>query len=166
MTKMTHVFETAGLGVAPFRFVRSYESKYQACPGAPVQPGSSCDFCATAIMTVCVILSADGREFKVGCDCVEKTGDAGLRRFVTEIQREKRAAATRRRNAKADDRIAAARELLSRDDIRARLSAEPHPLKWQADKGATRLDWAEWMMANAGRSGRLDVAKALEAVAA
>ncbi len=73
-----HVFERAGLGKAPFRYVGMTESKYQACHGAPVQPGSSCDYCGQGIMYVCEILSADGRRFKVGCDCVARTGDAGL----------------------------------------------------------------------------------------
>lgn len=75
MTK-EHPFQKAGLGLAPFRFVRCYEAKYQACHGAPVQPGSTCDYCGTAIMYVFVVRGACGTEFKVGCDCVEKT-DAG-----------------------------------------------------------------------------------------
>lgn len=71
-----HPFEKAGLGIAPFRFVRCYEAKYQACPGAPIQPGSTCDYCGTAIMYVFIVRGTNGPEFKVGCDCVEKT-DAG-----------------------------------------------------------------------------------------
>lgn len=73
-----HVFERAGLGKAPFGVVGFYTAKYQACPGAPVQPGTSCDYCGQGIMYVCKIQAADGREFKVGCDCVKRTGDAGL----------------------------------------------------------------------------------------
>lgn len=76
----THVFEAAGLGKAPFRCVGVVEVTYQACPGAPIQPGGSCDYCGTGISIHCKIKSADGKEFKVGSDCVRKTGDAGLLR--------------------------------------------------------------------------------------
>ncbi len=44
-----HVFERAGLGLAPFRFVGMEEKTFQACPGAPIQAGSSCDYCGTGM---------------------------------------------------------------------------------------------------------------------
>lgn len=87
---MMHRFEIAGLGKAPFRCIGFYVSKFQAIPGdpnCPIQPGSSCDYCSNAIMNVYQIRGADGREFKVGCDCVAKTGDAGLRRQISESKR-------------------------------------------------------------------------------
>ena len=83
-----HVFERAGLGKAPFRFVSCQKKIYQAFPGAPVQPGSSCDFCGNGIMFEYWIRSSDGKDFKVGCDCVFKTNDAGLRRVVDAKRRE------------------------------------------------------------------------------
>jgi len=73
-----HVFEAASLGKAPFYCVGFQESVYQAHPNAPRQPGSFCDYCGTAIMLVCQIQSSDGRRFKVGSNCVDKTGDSGL----------------------------------------------------------------------------------------
>lgn len=90
-----HVFERAGLGKAPFRFVGFYEKTYQACPGAPIQPGSTCDYCGQGIMICCEILSADGKRFKVGSDCVNKTGDRGL------IRGYKQHPAVRERNRQA-----------------------------------------------------------------
>ena len=78
METRLHDFERAGLGAAPFRFIGMEEKTYQACHGAPVQPGSSCDYCGTAIRYVCWIKSSDGKQFKVGTDCVHKAGDAGL----------------------------------------------------------------------------------------
>lgn len=89
----THKFELAGLGRYPFRCVGHYEAKFQACHGAPVLPGSSCDYCGTAIMQVFRIQSSDGKSFKVGIDCVAKTGDAGLKSEVKAIQRQRRHAA-------------------------------------------------------------------------
>jgi len=67
-----YVFERAGLGLAPFHFVGFSIKKFQACPGAPVQPGTCCDCCGTGIMLVCNIKSSDGRLFKVCSDCVVK----------------------------------------------------------------------------------------------
>ena len=78
MTDQLHVFERAGLGKAPFKFFKYTEETYQACHGAPIQPGGCCDYCGTGIIRTCWIKSADGKEFKVGADCVLRVGDAGL----------------------------------------------------------------------------------------
>ena len=159
-----HVFERAGLGKAPFRFVGLTEAKYQAGPGAPIQPGSSCDYCGEAIMEVCHIRSADGRNFKVGNVCVGKTGDAGLRKTVAAAIRERRNEATHRRQ---DEKIAAGAALLERPGVREILAAEPHPYGTGADPrpfflSKTRLDWVEWMLHNAGRRGKVDVVTYLQ----
>jgi hypothetical protein len=89
-TPPVHRFEAAGLGKAPFTLIGFERRVYVACPGAPAQPGSSCDYCGTSISLVFMIQSADLRRFKVGCDCVEKTGDAGLVRAVKREQSQAR----------------------------------------------------------------------------
>lgn len=86
-----HVFERTQGHKGPFHVAGFHVAKYQACHGAPVQPGASCDHCGTAIMNVYTIRAADGYTFKVGCDCVAKTGDAGLIREVKAAQAERRA---------------------------------------------------------------------------
>jgi hypothetical protein len=91
-----HVFERAGLGKAPFRFIGAQEVFFQATPDAPRQCGGSCDFCGTGIVTFCFIRSADGREFKVGSDCLRKTGDAGLIKSFTTSPDQRRKAADAR----------------------------------------------------------------------
>lgn len=145
-----HVFERAGLGTAPFRFVGMEEKTFQACPGAPVQPGSSCDYCGTGIRYVCHILASDGRRFKVGSDCVAKTGDNGLiRAFKTspefrKHQRELARSKAERVNAEMD-------AILS--DPQA-LTQFPHPQDFRAARGETLRDHAVWMFHNAGASGR------------
>jgi hypothetical protein len=102
-----HPFEKAGLGLAPFRCVGVYKNAYQACPGAPLQPGGSCDFCGTGIMYEYKILSSDGKGFKVGCDCVMRTGGegavAGMRSERLKMERDVRRA---RRDAKYTERRA------------------------------------------------------------
>jgi hypothetical protein len=82
-----HKFETAGLGKAPYAILGVSEMKFQACQGAPIQAGGSCDYCAAAIMYAVRLRSADGKTFKVGCDCAESIGDAGLKRVVSDWQR-------------------------------------------------------------------------------
>jgi hypothetical protein len=51
-------------------------------------------------------------------------------------------------------------------EVADRLRAEPHPqaqsFPFLRDK--TKLDWAEWMLANAGLLGKLAVARAIEAL--
>jgi hypothetical protein len=73
-----HTFTAAGLGQAPFQYIGMFESVYVACPGAPVQPAGSCDYCGNGIRYCFQIKSADGKISKVGCDCIKKSGDEHL----------------------------------------------------------------------------------------
>lgn len=162
-----HAFERAGLGKAPYTFMGCERRVFQACPGAPEQPGGCCDYCGTGIHYQFILRSADGREFKVGSDCILKVDSSRALRVAVENelqkrereQREARAAVKRQKDV---DRIAAAVAVLP--NVADTFRAQPHP---QAASGPffaakTRLDWAEWMLANAGMSGRLTVAKAIE----
>lgn len=162
-----HVFERAGLGRAPFRFVGYERKTYQACPGAPIQVGSSCDYCGEGISNVYWLEGADGRRFKVGCDCVGKTGDRGI---VDPIKREANRIKTAQRHAREDARIEAAKAAMEDAAISDALAAEPHPKRrtnprsdFFADK--TLLDWATWMLGHSGRSGSIKVARVIERVA-
>ena len=138
-----HVFENAGLGAAPFKFVGYVEAR-----------GSSCDYCGTSIMGCYLIKSADGRRFKVGCDCVRKTGDVGLIVVVDDAAKKaKRKAKAARDLAK----IALAQETLAANP--ELLADRPHP----SIKGKTLRDYATWMMANAGTTGRLYVCRLISA---
>lgn len=119
-----HTFEEHGLGKAPFRFVGYYEAKFRAAPGAAILPGASCDYCGTAIMGVYRIKSADGREFKVGCDCVLKTDDKGL---IDVVRREANRVKADARHAREVARYRAAKAELEKPAVRERLANEPHP---------------------------------------
>lgn len=161
MTAAVHPFERAGLGRAPFRCTGWYESKYQACHGAPIQPGSSCDYCSQGIMLVYVIKSADGKQFKVGCDCVAKVARAcaktdferEARRMVDAVNKIKTAAS----NARKDERITAA--LAKLEANRDRL-AEMRIFDGYRERQA--LERLEWMFKNAGRAGKIKAAKQLD----
>lgn len=101
-----HVFQAAGLGIAPFRFVgietdadRGAIQRERESSGLVFTTNhcTCCDYCGQAIHNAFVVMSSDGRTFKVGCDCIRKTGDKGLIRHVTEEESAKR-------RIKADER--------------------------------------------------------------
>ena len=163
MTTLVHPFEQAGLGKAPFRYVGSERVTYQAHPDAPVQPGGSCDLCGHAIMEHCYIVSADGRRFKVGCDCVMKTHSKGSPLY-TAAEKALRTARKAVKDANELARIEQARALLEADP--ALLTDRPHTQKWAADKGMTARDELEWLFANAGRAGKLRASRIIEGAAA
>jgi hypothetical protein len=117
-----HCFERAGLGLAPFRVTGFYTSKYCAAPGAPILPGTSCDYCGTGIMYVCEITDRNGTHFKVGCDCVGRTGDAGLIKAY-KTHPEFRAHQKALREAKDEATRVELERLLGDDAVRARLAA-------------------------------------------
>jgi hypothetical protein len=79
----------------------------------------TCDYCGNGIANICHIKSADGKQFRVGCDCVNKvyqeSGDASLtcieKQFRREVGRE-------RRRAKAEERRQA-REKARQDELQA-----------------------------------------------
>jgi hypothetical protein len=128
-----HKFEAAGLGKAPFRCVgmvqrvgpiRSYINGCTVEVGAPGQPMGCCKFCGQGIKDCFIIRSADGREFDVGCDCVAKTGDAGMKKVTDKI-----VAGLRReqRHAREGVKLAELAALMADPNTRAVLAARPLP---------------------------------------
>lgn len=99
-----HPFERAGLGRAPFRMTGCTRRLYQACHGAPIQPGAACDYCGTGIIWTFTIQSDDGKTFIVGSDCVRKTADTGLIKVIYQHQ------SAEERKLKAEARAAARAE--------------------------------------------------------
>ena len=156
-----HVFEQAGLGLAPFRFVGLENNNDRAAINSERRANgqiyttnycTSCDYCSTAICDAYYLESADGKQFKVGCDCVLKTGDAGLINIVKKLSAK---AATDKRHAREAVKFAEGAALFARPEVQAMLSAMPHPRKWPANKGETMLDSVKWMLLNAGTAGKL-----------
>jgi len=154
-----HVFEQAGLGKAPFRFIGHLEMPsrglQEANPTAynlamSEHPRTtnglgvgSCHFCGTPISTHCLIQSADGQTFFVGSDCVEKTGDAGLKAGIRRMARER----NRTRNETRRRELTPVLEALVNDNEMT-LAGMPHPNSHFARQGKTWKDYADWMMKN------------------
>jgi hypothetical protein len=72
---MTHPFEKANLGKAPFSCTHVSENAFRL-PDGSAKAGGCCDYCGTGIRWEFWIKGsiAGARQFKVGCDCVAKTG--------------------------------------------------------------------------------------------
>lgn len=158
-----HVFERAGLGKAPFKCVGFHVSKYQACQGAPVQPGSSCDYCGTGIMYVCEIKSADGNRFKVGTDCVYKTGDGGL---IRAYKTTKEFRLLNREKAKArDERVTKEWEALVADEA-ASAALTAFTITNHKNQREPWLDFAKRAWGYCGASGRARYLKAAKEIIA
>jgi len=135
---MTHPFEKAGLGKAPFSCTGVSENVWDNGDGT-TKAGGVCDYCGTGIRWEFWIKGsiAGAKQFKVGCDCVAKTG-WGIDRFL-----EVRAEHTRaRRQAGAQKR---------RDARKAQIEAE------RAQRTAQRLEATQaWRDANGALVARLE----------
>lgn len=158
-----HPFERAGFGPGPYAFIGQEESKYQACYGATVQPGSSCDYCGTGIMEVYWFRSAARVVFKVGCDCMMKAA-----RGSDDFALQTKAAALKRmhdrkvRHAREAVKIEEMRAMLADASVRQVLAAQPHPSEYRAARGETLLDSVEWMAKNAGASGKIGTLRTIK----
>jgi hypothetical protein len=134
---MTHPFEKAGLGKAPFSCTGVTENVFVVGDGT-TKAGGCCDYCGTGIRWEFWIKGsiAGAKQFKVGCDCVAKTG-WGIDRFL-----EVRAEHTRaRRQAGAQKR---------RESRQAQLVAE------RAQKAAERIEATQaWRDDNSALVARL-----------
>ncbi len=155
-TTEQHKFEKAGLGLAPFRVVGNEQKTFQACPGAPMQVGGSCDYCGTGIIDTYYIESADGKKFQVGCECVRKTGDKGMMKVVNK---NKATAAKAREKQRIEDMQG---RLDGDGSLRGLLAEQPHPQSWLDKQGKTLLDSVEWMIANAGHAGKIKTVRLIE----
>lgn len=162
MEARIHPFEKAGLGTAPFRFIGMEEKIFQACPGAPIQPGSSCDYCGQGIRYVFQVAGADGRAFKVGCDCIRKIAAKG-ERLLTDAEIAEKRFKREAKRAALIQRIALAMAALAASP--ALLTDQPHPYEYRAAKGETLRDSVQWLLTHAGDKGQTEACKIIERAA-
>lgn len=120
-----HPFTRAGLGNAPFRCIGVTENWYSAAPGHK-QPGGSCDYCGTGIAYEYHCQSADGKKFKVGCDCVLKVYEGDKKKADAEVQGFRKARA---------DLARTKREAGRKARVEARLA------QWEAERVARRTEF-------------------------
>lgn len=125
-----HIFQTAGLGLAPYKFLAVTENLFTVpgCPGS-TKPGSSCDFCGTAIRWEFHLESADAKRFKVGSDCICKADDKGLAIHVASHKTKmRRLAAEAKKQALYKVKTDLMNEILALLEAhKATFDALPHP---------------------------------------
>lgn len=164
-----HPWERAGLGPAPYRFSGFSRETYQACPGAPIQPGTSCDYCGTGIVDTFWITAANGARFKVGSDCIRrlaiKCATTSEKRAIANVLAGVRKVAREATHARQDAKIEEGRRLVQAPAVRATLAAKPHPVEWRAARGETLLDSITWGLANGGRAGKCAAARYIAKIA-
>lgn len=111
-----HPFESAGLGIAPFRYLgcetrvgplRYVERGVEVEVGRPGQPMGTCDLCGMGIKYCHLIKSSDGKSFVVGSDCVEKLGGSNdlLPAIIKEAKIARRAERMRVTQQRRADRL-------------------------------------------------------------
>lgn len=147
-----HKFEASGLGPAPYVFIglesaadRGAIQSERAASGQiyTTNYATSCDYCGTGIQNAYWLQASDGRKFKVGCECIRKSGDAGLARVVDAEEKAKRHAksvANRTAKMQREQRLLAK----FRDGGAASLKTLPHP----KGREGTAYDYCEWCLAN------------------
>lgn len=155
-----HAFETAGLGIAPFRFVGTSENVI-VHPDGTQQAGGTCDYCYTGIRLECQVVSADGKRFKVGCNCIAKVGDAGLLKAYKQSPEFR--AYQRKLRALRDAAVSKELEqiLATHGDCFATF---PHPYKFtdrETGMPLTYLDYVNYSLRSCGAAGRLSWVKHL-----
>jgi len=109
---MTHPFEKVGLGKAPFSCTHVSENVF-ALPDGTSKAGGCCDYCGTGIRWEFWIKGsvAGAKQFKVGCDCVAKTGWGidGFEKVRANHTRARRQAGAQSRRAARQAQVAAER---------------------------------------------------------
>jgi hypothetical protein len=150
----------ARFGASPYTFVslettedREAANAVAAASGLPYTTnmcGGSCDLCGTAIWNVFTFATAEGRKFKVGCECAEKAGEGHLVREGKRIHRDSQRAEARRERAESERRTreerleservandAAGHGRLTNDELAAKVVADREAAK-QARRDASR----------------------------
>ena len=172
MSELVHPFELMELGKAPFRCVGAYEDRgphkriiggVMVEIGAPGQPMGPCAYCGTGIAVCFEIKSSDGKKFVVGSSCVNKTCHKGTRVY-NEVEARHNEIKRKARHAREAKNIEQARAWLKDERVREILGEALHPNEGRRDDGEprTRLDWADWMMGNAGNKGKCDVFRCIK----
>ena len=156
-----HCFESAGLGKAPYKYDGMTENVFDNKDGT-TKAGGCCDYCFAGIRYEYWLKSADGKRFKVGCDCVAKVGDTGLLKIIQhspEFVAHK--LATENKRALAVD--AELNALISANSETFR--SHRHPLNFnnlQTNEPLSYMDYVEWMMRNCGRSGKAKLLRTIK----
>lgn len=151
---LSHPFTDSGMGRAPFRFVgtaaipsnalaeanpTAYNNALRDLPKLENGCGS-CAHCCTGIMNIYIVQNADGQRYGVGCDCIEKVGDAKL---TTAMKVAKKKAARAKTAAKNEARRVARAEA---DRTTLVMPSGTHKGKTAAETEAADSEYVQWVL--------------------
>lgn len=170
-----HAFEKANLGVAPFRCVgmfsipspslaaQNVDAYNNALSMMPRDIGvGSCAYCGMCLTHNFIIKDANGKRFVVGCECVNRAGDAGL---ITAVKAERKKMAQEKRatrnNIKRSEREAAYKA--TRDARAADFVVTQAALIVRAEPHINNNPFIKDVI-EGGQSGRFISEKAIDAV--
>lgn len=131
---------------------------------APGQQIAICDRCHIMLGHPMALRNRAGQVITVGCDCatallMSDPNEAHAKRElarVAQIEKAHQKAVRDARNAKKEADLDA---MLADEAVRVKLATLPHP----TFSGKTLLDYATWMMKNAGAAGRAKLLKTIKA---
>jgi hypothetical protein len=163
-----HPFEMT-IGPGPYQYVgfgcieisERFGARYS---GPELERGcGTCAHCGTAILNIFVIRAGDGKNYGVGCDCIEKSNLPYAVKNAVEKQRllrerdKRRAASDRRRverNKRKADFLARFLEYWPTSKLFAETKTKPHPVESLAAQGLTLNDYISWNLTR-GNDGPL-----------
>ena len=174
-SNVLHPFEKAGLGKAPFKFigithnVGPIKLANGSEVGAPGQPMGTCNYCSNGIAYEHHIRSADGKTFKVGCNCVEKiynrsnmkASEKARDPIYQKVREHKNKLAREARHKREKLKIAEGRAWALDHEAELKATVDPHKPHW-IEEDRSLWDRYEWYAANAGTSGYLKEIKYLK----
>lgn len=129
--------------VAPYAYKGFEKCMFQATADAPIQAGTTCDYCGTGIVNVFWVTDSQGKSFKLGCECIKALGSEVLTVLVESKVRELNSIARREKEAqKVADLMPAFNQALEV------LKTRPHPNAYFASQGKTLADYALYCSKN------------------
>lgn len=155
----SHPFEIAGLGKAPFSYVgmvhqdiRYGQAVVGMAGGIPITtaPGGSCAYCGTYIVNMFNVMSADGRVFHVGSDCIYKVAETAQDAATTKIATKVKADLAAQKASRTAKKAVEARAFFAAPETQAHLASKPHPTAFYAGQGKTLKDYHDFCNAHAG----------------
>lgn len=130
-----HQFEAAGLGKAPFKFSHIIYAGSQ---------GSYCLFCGHLISYEYHVLDVNGKQFHVGCDCIESVGDAGL---ISKALHAKKILMAEIKAKKQEADKATLLEMVTQNSpVMNLLKSTPHPFITNDYKTGRELTYFDYIM--------------------
>lgn len=144
-TGSVHCFEAAGLGHAPYIFLRV------------VTRSSACEFCGTPIVFQFWLRSKEGFEFFVGSDCIYKSSDAGLKAIIDPIVAKHEKELRESRDKGYIEQFQMYLQKVNPDFFA--LDTRPHPWAYRASRGETYGDFNYQTYKYSGRTKKANLAR-------